>query len=194
MNAWDRVLVALPDAAKDIKLNLQSVLEGGALSDDQRWGVALASAAVTRNQALEDALLERGKDVFDARIIEDSIAAASLMAMNNVYYRFRHMIEKPEYSQKPARLRMNRLSRPATGRADFELMCLAVSAINGCESCVKAHERAVLAGGLTEDHVHDAVRLAATIRAAAVALDTAALAKRAIPAFKQSFGAKPVQP
>jgi lipoyl-dependent peroxiredoxin subunit D len=65
---------------------------------------------------------------------------------------------------------MNRIAQPKTDRPTFELMCLAVSVVNGCESCIRSHERAVLEGGLTEDHVHDAVRIAATIRAAAVAV------------------------
>ena len=82
------------------------------------------------------------------------------------------MIGKAGYAQKPARLRMNRLANPATNKVDFELFSLAVSAINGCEVCVQSHERAVLEGGLTEDHVHDAVRIAATIHAAAVALES----------------------
>jgi alkyl hydroperoxide reductase subunit D len=93
------------------------------------------------------------------------------MAMNNVYYRFRHMVGKPVYGEKPAGLRMNRLVQPATNRTDFELMALAVSALNGCEMCVRAHEKTVTEGGLTPDHVNDAVRIAATIYAAAVALE-----------------------
>ena len=93
--------------------------------------------------------------------------------MNNVYYRFRHMVAKPAYAQKPARLRMNRLGKPATNRIDLELFSLAASAINGCEICVQSHEKAVLDGGLSEDQVHDAVRIAAVVHAAAVALETA---------------------
>jgi len=93
------------------------------------------------------------------------------MGMNNVYYRFRHLVGKASYGEKPARLRMNRLAKPATTKGDFELFSLAVSAINGCESCVRAHEKVVVEGGLTEEHVHDAVRIAAVIHAAAVALD-----------------------
>ncbi len=104
-------------------------------------------------------------------MIEDAKAAASLMAMNNVYYRFRHIVGKESYGTKPARLRMNRLIKPATNKADFELFSLAVSAINNCEACVNSHEHAVLEGGLTEEHVHDAVRVAATLHAAAVALE-----------------------
>jgi alkyl hydroperoxide reductase subunit D len=97
------------------------------------------------------------------------------MAMNNVYYRFRHVVGKPAYESMPARLRMNRLAKPATSRAMFELYCLAVSAINGCEACVRAHEHAVVEGGMSVEQVHDAIRIAATFHAAAVALETVAL-------------------
>jgi alkyl hydroperoxide reductase subunit D len=93
------------------------------------------------------------------------------MAMNNVYYRFRHLVGKPSYGEKPARLRMNRLVKPAGSKTDFELYCLAVSAINGCGTCMESHEKVVTAAGLSEDQVHDAVRIAATINAAAVALE-----------------------
>ena len=77
---------------------------------------------------------------------------------------------------------MNRLVQPATNRVDFELMALAVSAINGCESCVRAHEKTVTDGGLTPDQVNDAVRIAATVQAAAVALEAGAAgeAERAV--------------
>jgi alkyl hydroperoxide reductase subunit D len=161
---------SLPDSAKDIRLNLQSVFEGGPLSPAQRWGVAVASAIASRNTALHEAVTAEALAKVDAAVVEDARAAAALMAMNNVYYRFRHMVGKPAYSEKPARLRINRLVNPATNRADFELFSLAVSAINGCEACVRAHEKVVVEGGLTEDHVHDAVRIAATVHAAAVAV------------------------
>ena len=84
-------------------------------------------------------------------VLEDAKAAAILMGMNNVYYRFRHIIGKDEYSQKPARLRMMRLKQLATNQTDFELFCLAVSAINNCQSCVLSHEHVVLEGGMTTD-------------------------------------------
>lgn len=162
---------SLPATALDIKLNLGSVLgAGGALSPAQRWGAALAAAAASQSPALRDAILaEARREVPDA-VIEDAQAAAVLMGMNNVYYRFRHMIGKPSYSDRPARLRMNRLVKPAASKPDFELFSLAVSALAGCETCIRAHEKAVLEGGLTEEHVHDAVRIAAVVHAAAVAL------------------------
>jgi len=171
MSALETLRAGLPEAAKDVKLNLQAVLQGGALTPAQRHGVAIASAIASRSPRLREALVAAADAELDPGVLEDARAAAALMAMNNVYYRFRHQVGKQAYQQKPARLRMNRLAQPAGSKADFELMCLAVSAINGCEACVRAHEAAVLQGGLSEDHVHDAVRIAATIHAAAVALE-----------------------
>ena len=171
MDALERLRAAIPDAARDIRLNLQAVLRGGALSDAQRWGVAAAAAVTARHRGLRDAVLAAAGAVAGPAVVEDARAAAALMAMNNVYYRFRHMVGKPVHREKPAWLRMNRLMQPATNRTDFELMALAVSAINGCETCVRAHEKTVTEGGLTSDHVNDAVRIAATVYAAAVALE-----------------------
>ena len=164
----------LADAHKDTRLNLQAVLEGGSLTPEQRWGIAVASAYAARNERLKEAMLNEAKKALTnpEPVLEDARAAASLMAMNNVYYRFRHMIGKESYSTKRAGLRMNRLAQVLTNKVDFELVCLAVSAINGCEMCVRAHEKVVLEGGLSEDQVHDAVRIAAVIHAAAVGLES----------------------
>jgi alkyl hydroperoxide reductase subunit D len=161
---------ALPEATKDLKLNLKAVLESGALSLPQRYGVAIASAIAAREPRLRDALVAAARAAVPEAVIEDAVAAAALMAMNNVYYRFRHVVGRPEYASKPARLRMNRLSRPATSRVELELFCLAVSAIHGCEACVRSHEQTVRDGGLSEDHVNDAVRIAAAVHGTAVAL------------------------
>lgn len=171
MSAVEELRDAMPDAARDIKLNLQSVLQPGALSPAQRWGVAVACAIATRNARLRDAIVADARAEVGEDVIEDASAAAALMAMNNVYYRFRHIVGKETYSQKPARLRMQRIAKPATNKADFELFCLAVSAINNCEACVRAHEHTVLESGLSEDIVHDAVRIAAIMHASAVSLE-----------------------
>jgi len=172
MIALEEVRSALPEAAKDIRLNLQSVMEGGALNDAQRWGVAAACAIASRNPQLKEAVLRDARAGAGELVLEDARAAAVLMGMNNVYYRFRHMVGKPSYATRPPRLRMQRIAQPLTNKADFELLCLAVSAINGCEACVQSHEKVVLEGGLTEEHVNDAVRIAAVVHAAAVALES----------------------
>jgi len=171
MSATESLRARIPEYARDIKLNLQSVLQPGTLSAEQRWGVAVASAAAARNRELFDALIADAQAEVGAAVIDDALAAASIMAMNNVYYRFRHLIGKESYEQKPARLRMQRIARPATNKTDFELFCIAVSAINACELCIRSHEAIVLEGGLTEDHVHEAVRIAAVVNAAATALE-----------------------
>ncbi|MCP3098138.1 carboxymuconolactone decarboxylase family protein [Myxococcus sp. K15C18031901] len=174
MASLEVVRSELADAHKDTRLNLQAVLEGGSLTPEQRWGVAVASAFAVRNERLKEAMLEEARKALanPEPVIEDARAAASLMAMNNVYYRFRHMIGKESYSTKRAGLRMNRLAQVLTTKVDFELVCLAVSAINGCEMCMQSHEKVVLDGGLSEDQVHDAVRIAAVVHAAAVGLES----------------------
>ncbi len=103
-------------------------------------------------------------------VFEDAQAAAALMGMNTVYYRFRHLSGKEVYSKKPARLRMQWMAKPKTSKANFELFSLAIAALAGCETCIKAHEGSILHQGLTEDHVHDTVRIAAVLQGAAVAL------------------------
>ncbi len=174
MASLEVVRSELADAHKDTRLNLQAVLEGGSLTPEQRWGVAVASAYAVRNERLKEAMLNEAKKALTnpEPVIEVARAAASLMAMNNVYYRFRHMIGKESYSTKRAGLRMNRLAQVLTTKVDFELVCLAVSAINGCEMCMQSHEKVVLEGGHSEDQVHDAVRIASVIHAAAVGLES----------------------
>jgi alkyl hydroperoxide reductase subunit D len=173
MTLLEDIRNAIPESARDIKLNLQSVLQGGSLNSAQRWGVAIATAIASRNARLRDAVLADARREVDPAVVDDACAAAALMAMNNVYYRFRHMIGKPTYADKPARLRMNRLTKPATNKTDFELFSLAVSAVNGCETCLHAHEKVVIEAGLSEEQVNDAVRIAATMHAAAIALEIA---------------------
>ena len=161
-----------PDVARDIRINLQNVLQPATLSADQVWGTAVACAHAARNGALQQALVAdaRAAGVGDG-VLADARAAAVLMAMNNVFYRFKHVIGKDQYQKKPARLRMQRLAQVTSNKADFELFCLAVSAINNCQSCMAAHEAGVLEHGLTEDHVLDSIRVAATVHAAAVAAE-----------------------
>jgi lipoyl-dependent peroxiredoxin subunit D len=165
----------LGEPHKDTRLNLQSVLENNSLTPAQRWGVAVACAFAARNELIKKAMLHEAQQALGEQaepVIDDARAAASLMGMNNIYYRFRHMVGKDSYNTKRPGLRMNRLGQVLTNKVDFELVCLAVSAINGCEMCVQSHEKVVTDGGLSEDQVNDAVRIAAVIHAAAVGLES----------------------
>jgi alkyl hydroperoxide reductase subunit D len=175
MPTLEEIRNELADVHKDTRLNLQSVLQVESLTPEQRWGVAVGCAFAARNERLKEAMLHEAREALgntaDA-VIEDARAAASLMAMNNIYYRFRHMVEKEAYATKRPGLRMNRMMQVTTSKVTFELVCLAVSAINGCETCVQSHERVVLENGVSEDQVHDAIRIAAVIHAAAVGLES----------------------
>lgn len=170
----DTLREQLPEAAKDLKVNLQNALQESSLSKDQRWGVAVACAFASRNARLAQAMLEAAREQTTPAVIEDARAAAALMAMNNVYYRFKHMVGKEEYQALPARLRMTRIAKPQSSKLDFELFCLAVSAINGCERCIGAHEKTLREAGATAEHVHDAARLAAIVEGFAVGLELGA--------------------
>ena len=125
------------------------------------------SARVGKNEVSDEVVAISARE--DA-VFEDAQAAAVLMGMNTVYYRFRHLVGKDAYSQKAARLRMTYMARPKTNKATYELMSLAIAALAGCEMCIKNHEASILQHGLGEDHVHDAVRIAAILQGAAVAL------------------------
>jgi alkyl hydroperoxide reductase subunit D len=170
MEALQQLVAGFPEPCKDIRMNLTSVLQQSSLSPAQRFGTALAVAHAARSPALAAAVTAAAGDALMGAVAADAQAAAALMAMNNVYYRFRHMVGKPEYEQLPPRLRMQRLAAPAGDKVDFELFALAVSAVFGCGTCVQAHERVVVDGGLSPAQVNDAVRIAAVVHAAAVVL------------------------
>ncbi len=163
---------ALPDWAKDIRLNLGSLATTGTkLSEQQLWGTFLASAIAARSEVVLAAIDEEASAHLSAEAKEAAKSAAAVMSMNNVYYRFTHLMPDPEYSNMPARLRMNVIANHGVDKADFELWSLAVSAINGCGRCMESHEHEVIGKGLTKELVHDAVRVAAVVNAAAVTLD-----------------------
>jgi alkyl hydroperoxide reductase subunit D len=171
MSDLDALLERLPEAAKDLKLNVKAVLGESSLTPAQTWGTAVACAIAADHPDLQRAITEAARGRVEAAVLDDAVAAASLMGMNNILYRFRHMV--PGYDQIPARLRMQRLGKPATNRVDLELFSLAMSAIHGCEACVRSHEKVVLEGGLSQQQVFDSVRIASVMHGAAVALRAA---------------------
>lgn len=176
MTTLDAIRDAIPDYARDLKLNLGSVLSttgAPGLSEKQIWAVALASAIASRNAELTRDIEALATAHLDAAYINGARAAAAIMGMNNVYYRFLHLVEDPEYAQLPARLRMNVIGNPGIDKVDFELLSLAVSAINGCGTCVASHERQLRKHELTREAVQSAVRIAATVHAVARVLEVA---------------------
>lgn len=174
MTTLDTLRDSLPDYARDLKLNLGSVLSvpgAPGLTERQIWAVALGAAEASRNPAFAAAIGQLAAAHLDAAYRTGARAAAAIMGMNNVYYRFLHLVDDPEYARIPARLRMNVIGNPGIDKVDFELVSLAVSAINGCGTCVASHERQIRQHGLSREAVQSAVRIAATVHAVARVLD-----------------------
>ncbi|HUO97090.1 MAG TPA: carboxymuconolactone decarboxylase family protein [Rhizomicrobium sp.] len=161
----------LPEYAKDLKLNLSSLAAEPALNEQQRAGTFIACALASRHAATTKAIFAEFAPKLSPEALTAARAAAAIMGMNNVYYRFTHLASAPDYKTIPARLRMNVIGRPGVDKTDFELWCLAVSAINGCGACIDSHEKVVRAGGMTAEQVQAAVRIASVVHAVASVLD-----------------------
>jgi len=166
----------LPDYAKDLRLNLDSVLgEAGApgLNARQIAIIALASAIASRHAPLTAAIRSRFSDVLSDVEADGARAAAAIMGMNNIYYRFVHLIGDEEYGKLRAGLRMNVMANPGCDKIDFELASLAVSAINGCGMCLESHEKTLRKHEVAVQTIQSAARIAAVIHAVAVGLEQA---------------------
>ena len=163
----------MPEYAKDTKLNLGKFVNGDdvdGLTNEQAYGIALASAYATKHPDIITAVKGQVAGTLSDEAITAAKAAASIMAMNNVYYRFVHLAGDPEYGKMPAGLRMNVIGNPGIAKVDFELMSLAVSAINGCGMCIDAHVHEVTKYGVSKQGVQSSVRIAAVLTAAAQTL------------------------
>ena len=157
---------AVPEYAKDLKLNLSSLARSTELSEQQLWGTFLAAAAATRNATVLKEISEEAADNLSAEAYNAALGAASVMGMNNVAYRAKGFLGA-DYGQVRMGLRMNIIGNPGVEKADFELWSLAVSTINGCEHCVVAHDDVVRKAGLTKEQVFEAVKVAATVQGVA---------------------------
>ncbi len=168
----ENLMESVPAYAKDLKLNLSSVTSQTELTKQQIWGTAIACAAASRNPDLFLASLDEAAKHVSPQVIEAAKGAAAIMGMNNIYYRFHHLSKNEKYSSLPARLRMNIIRTHGVDAVDFELWCVAVSAINACGKCVDAHERVLREKGITEESINAAIRIASVIHGLAVVFDT----------------------
>lgn len=163
----------IPDYGKDIRLNLTSVftVEGApGLNKKQILGTALASAYATKNQELSQYVFNEAKETLDDNEINAAKSASVIMAMNNIYYRFTHLVSDKSYSTLPAKLRMNVIANPGVEKIDFELYSLAISAINGCGLCIDAHVQTLRKDNVSETGIQSCIRIASVINAAAQTL------------------------
>jgi len=161
----------LPEYAKDLKLNLSSLASESLLTQQQRAGTFIACALASRNKATTQAVIESFSDQLSPEAFTAAKAAAAIMGMNNIYYRFTHLASAQDYKSLPAKLRMNVIAKPGVDKTDFELWCLAVSAINGCGVCIDSHEKILRAAGMSAEQIQAAVRIAAVVHAVAATLE-----------------------
>lgn len=168
----DAIKNALPNYAKDIKLNLSGLVNEDTLDAQKFWGTALACAHAGRNAFVIREIAGEARQHLSPESFNAAQGAAAIMAMNNVYYKFAGMMGG-EYQTMPAKLRMNIIGNPGVDKGDFELWSLAVSAINACQYCVKAHEKQLEGHGIGKAEIQTAVRIAAVIQAASTILDGA---------------------
>jgi alkyl hydroperoxide reductase subunit D len=167
----DTLKSRLPDYAKDLKLNLSNVLGTAGMTEQQIWGTALATALASGNGTVIREIEQAAREHLSDPAVQAAKAAAAIMGMTNIYYRFVHLASRPDYATMPAKLRMNVIANPGIDKLDFELFSLAVSAINGCGMCIDNHEKAVVQGGATKEMVQNVVRIASVIHAVAATLD-----------------------
>lgn len=161
---------AIPDYAKDIKLNISSLVNEESLTAQQFWGTMVSCALAGGNESVITNIVAEASQHLSAEAMNAAKSAAAIMAMNNVYYKFVGMSANPEYKTMPAKLRMNVIGNPGVDKGDFELWSLAVSAMNGCKYCVDAHEAQLKAHGLGSSHIQTAVRIASVVTAASAVL------------------------
>jgi alkyl hydroperoxide reductase subunit D len=164
----ESVKEALPDYAKDAKLNLEAVLLRSTLDADEAMGCAVAALAATGNGKLLGVLLSDAPAEANA-----AMTAASLMAQNNVWYPFVEMAEDPALAGLPAQLRMNAIAtHGGTTKERFESFSLAASIVGKCHFCVKAHYDGLKKMGYTVEQLRDIGRIAAVMNSVAKVLNS----------------------
>jgi alkyl hydroperoxide reductase subunit D len=168
MSFIEQVKSALPDYAKDAKLNLDAVLLRSTLDADVAMGCAVAALAATGNGKLVSLILAD-----EPVLAEPAMTAASIMAQNNVWYPYVEMAEDPALKGLPAQLRMNAIaSHGGTTKARFEAYSLAASIVGKCHFCVKAHYDTLKKEGYTVEQLRDIGRIASVINSVAKVLNS----------------------
>jgi alkyl hydroperoxide reductase subunit D len=148
----------------DLKINFKNSFESEYLSKKEIALLGVALAVNANNTVLREFFKGNAQqEGASPEEIAEAAACSSLLSANNVFYRFRHFMHKEKYNEIPARIKMNIMARPVTGKEFFELVSLAVSAVNGCEMCVTSHEASLIELGAKEERIFEAVRLASVI-------------------------------
>jgi len=149
---------------RDLRMNVKGFVKSKDLSEKEVYLISVAIASNNRNASLEVAYADKAIVAGASKAeVADAVACASLLTANNVLYRFRHFAGKESYEQMRAGLRMNIMLNPVLGKELFELLSLVVSAVNGCEQCVRSHEASLIGLGTSEARIFEAIKLASVV-------------------------------
>jgi alkyl hydroperoxide reductase subunit D len=170
---------AIPDYAKDTKLNLDAVLVRSTLAPDEAYGCAIASAFATGNGKLISFMSvyigdsEVGEQEAWTKERDAALAAGAIMAQNNIWYPYVEMADDPALKGLPAQLRMNAIaSHGGTTKARFEAYSLAASIVGKCHFCVKAHYETLKQEGYSVEQLRDIGRIASVMNSVAKVLNS----------------------
>ncbi|MFW6694830.1 carboxymuconolactone decarboxylase family protein [Streptomyces sp. MAR4 CNX-425] len=172
--ALDALRQALPGYAADLRRNLAAVVDDGRLPEPQLWGALLACAVAVRSAPVLRAVAPEARARLTPEAYDAARTAAATMATNNVFFRARHLLSDPGYGHLRAGLRTNVLGPRGVPKADYELWCVAVSAVGGCGACLDEHERALRRTGAGRETVQEALKVAAVVHAVGTVLDAEA--------------------
>lgn len=167
MKNWvEMIKDSIPEHSKDIKLNLDNVINRSPLSVEDTHACALVAALASGNGSLA-LVIETAQELDNfTNEIKAAKTAASLMGMNNVWYPFVEMCNDPELKGLPAGLRMNAYANNAgVTKKKFELYALVASIIGKCHFCVKNHYDLLKKEGMTVQELQHAGKIAAVINA-----------------------------
>ena len=159
----------IPDYAKDLRLNLDAVLNRSSLTPAQANGAALAAAFAAKSATLVAALREGALDPAQAQA---ALTAAALMGMNNIWYPYVEMAADAELNAMRPELRMNAYAtHGGVDRTSFELYALAASIVGKCEFCVQSHYKLLRENSFSTQQLRDVGRIAAVVNAVAQVLE-----------------------
>jgi len=159
----------IPAYAKDLKLNLDTVISRSSLLPGDAAGAALAAAVAAESPDLVAAL--RGHEALDPVHAEAALTAAALMGMNNAWYPYVEMAGDEDLKTQRAELRMNAYATSGgVEKKKFEAYALAASIVGKCHYCVGSHYALLKKEGLTTQQLRDIGRIAAVVNAAAQAI------------------------
>lgn len=168
MESLQSIKDRIPDYAKDLRLNLDAVLNRSSLTPAQASGAALAAAFAAKSAPLIAALRDGGIDATQAQA---ALTAAALMGMNNVWYPYVEMAADPELKTVRAELRMNAYAtHGGVDRLSFDLYALAASIAGKCEFCIRSHYKLLRENGFSTQQLRDVGRIAAVVNAVAQVL------------------------